>query len=87
VARFIYELLLKCRGNSVFEPFCLIVDLIPFHPEHLRQHTLNEVVAQDSPFRNLASLRRELDVPIRLDRNKAIFFQTFESKRHCCSRH
>ena len=76
------QLLLKSRGNGVLQPLCFIVDLIPGHVENLRQHPLDQVVANHGAFGNFAPLRSEPDAPFFCDGHELIFCEALQGKRY-----
>jgi hypothetical protein len=67
------QLLLKGRGHAMFQSFRLVVDLVPGHAEHLRQHSFDQMVTKHRPFCDLPSFRGQADVPFFLDGDKPIF--------------
>ena len=79
MSQFFAKLLLKRGGYRVFQPLCLIVDLVPRHPENLRQHALDQVMTNNSPFGDLPSLRGKPDVSSLLTDTKPSFVRRFRA--------
>src|SRR5215831_20866630 len=78
----LHQLLLEGRRDSVFEALSLIVHLVPLHAKNLREHSLDEMMANDSALGNLASLAGEPDGSVAFQGNQAILRQPFQSKSY-----
>src|ERR1700676_67571 len=73
----------EVRRDGMFQTFGLIVNSIPFHPEDLRQHALDEVMAKGELARDLASSRGESNVPVALHSYQAVFLQAAQGHSDC----
>jgi len=63
----------------MFESFRLVVDLVPGHAEHFRQHAFDQVVTNHCAFGDLPPLRGQADVPFFFMETSPSFFNRFRS--------
>ncbi|HYM75632.1 MAG TPA: hypothetical protein VE377_06605 [Candidatus Dormibacteraeota bacterium] len=66
----------------MFQSFHLVVDLVPGHAEHFRQHSFDQMVANHRPLGDFPSLRGQADVPFFFDGDKPIFLQALQGERY-----
>jgi hypothetical protein len=71
----------------MFQPLCHVVDLIPCHSEDFRQHSLDEVMANDGALGNFPSPRSKSDDSITLYGDKSILRQSFQGEGYGGSGH
>ena len=59
----------------MFQTFGFIVHFPPFHAEHFRQHSLNQVMPQGQPARDAPTGRREPNPPSACTCTRRSFFR------------
>ena len=58
------QLAFEIGGNGVLQLLRLVVNLVPFQSEDLRQHTLDQMMAVQQPVGDLAARRRQRDLAL-----------------------
>ena len=70
---------LEIRRNRVLQALRLIVDLVPLHAKDLRQHALDQVMAQRSALGDLAAGAGQAHATVALHPHKTILAQPTQS--------
>src|SRR5262249_11813142 len=78
MAQFGHQFLLKSPGNRMLQPLRFFMHFIPFHAKDLREHALDEMVAEDGALSDPAAFTRQFNMSVGRHAGQAVFGQAFE---------